>query len=1459
MSNGVVGDLKLNLAIEDGQFRVTAINSGKVIAQLRKEMETTGASINKVEKHFDSFGRRLHYFVQGAASVRFLLKDFSDIFLTLPASVAKTAGEFERMQKLMEGLSKSSDSVVRASEAMKSMNYVINMSKSAPFDVHALSDAFVKLKTAGIDPTKGSLEALTNSVAKYGGNGETLKRASVAIQQMSGKGVISLEELRQQLGEAVPNAMQMMALGMGMSMAELSKAVSKGTVSANLAIKKMFAMMEMDSIGASKAMMETFPGALQKLTTDWKLFEREIAGQGFMQAVTEQMRELSAWMSSDAGKQFGRDLGQGLTTAVHYIVALKDTVVSLIPVLKTAGMVWLGVWGGGKLRAEFDTIRAYFGEHKRLIEQEMAIKRQQSIEAANLRLKEAGILQARVREMTLERDQTIAISKQAEAGRLAAVKASVAEEQLIRQAALNRAAAMYAEKASVDAAAAAAQAKLSGGRYLKGEAGAGSFMKAVDKNALRQEIEALTQRSYALKAGAEVELQAAKVTAARTVGLQAETGATRQSIAATQQKIDASRKMIASLEAQSAAMRANAVAVSGVATATRTAMSVVAGFGKTLLGAGIWAAAFAAAAWAIAKGYDLITGAAEKAAAAERKERMERINKGQGDEDSLAKASEDAKKAQTLYEQTMARRAFYEKRYSKMYDSKSDDFKKSKTREQFVSEMVTERGADDAVLKKLKDEARQTKELAERNQSDVKANLIQSQAENLKLYVTSKTEEALVKEKWQERFNKLADEAQNAKTEKERERARKDLTQLRLDAQARKAELTKIYANEAVTANGKVGGLPSVSQEAMSKFRGSVYGESGLLSGIDQTAKDIKAPNEFVIPKGEGTGNAPVDKISGMEKYRERIQSELDQAKSELAVQRGEADAINEERARIIREIEEGIYNGTIYDTRDTVSANGKRKTERVNMFDEDKKTGKKTIKKEYRPWVDESADIALRSDRTKRIQDAEKRSNEDLIALEERVAAGRKATAEGIFEFSIPAVKKLNEEYAKQKEALTKQGSSPAEFSNLDANHKKSIALAQEAAEQEFVARMKEESDQAQVDSEETKQERIVARYNLTTSKIKAEFEERIRIAQAADAEMVGSEDAKAARIVELQQLQTKRLAAEHQRLVQKTKTPMEQMLDGWTNVTGEMQKATANWTDDFMNRMTDALTGGKFKFREFAASILKDWAKIMIRAQFGNMVGSGMSAIGGYMTQITGAMSSSGGGGGASGASATGAATAASANKSTDKASASANRLATSMDGASAAAQNTNQSLVGMVVQGLVNWVSSLFASTAATTTNTTTEVAASTVAADALFYLASAATAAAYAQSAKSMFANGGIMTEFGPLALRKYANGGIATSPQVAIYGEGKTPEAYVPLPDGRTIPVTMQGGGGGQSNIVSINITVNEDGSGTGGESSDSKSGSKGEGNWKQVADKVVAIVRQELVTQQQYGGILAKR
>ena len=65
----------------------------------------------------------------------------------------------------------------------------------------------------------------------------------------------------------------------------------------------------------------------------------------------------------------------------------------------------------------------------------------------------------------------------------------------------------------------------------------------------------------------------------------------------------------------------------------------------------------------------------------------------------------------------------------------------------------------------------------------------------------------------------------------------------------------------------------------------------------------------------------------------------------------------------------------------------------------------------------------------------------------------------------------------------------------------------------------------------------------------------------------------------------------------------------------------------------------------------------------------------------------------------------------------------------------------------------------------------------------------------------FAKGGVMQGSMGTPVNAYANGGVASSPQLALFGEGRGAEAFVPLPDGKRIPVAMEGGGGGGANVT----------------------------------------------------------
>jgi lambda family phage tail tape measure protein len=112
----------------------------------------------------------------------------------------------------------------------------------------------------------------------------------------------------------------------------------------------------------------------------------------------------------------------------------------------------------------------------------------------------------------------------------------------------------------------------------------------------------------------------------------------------------------------------------------------------------------------------------------------------------------------------------------------------------------------------------------------------------------------------------------------------------------------------------------------------------------------------------------------------------------------------------------------------------------------------------------------------------------------------------------------------------------------------------------------------------------------------------------------------------------------------------------------------------------------------------------------------------------------------------------------------------------------------------------------------------------------------------------FADGGVMTSAGPMGLKTYASGGIANSPQLALFGEGSRPEAYVPLPDGRSIPVTMSGGAGG-GDVFNISVSV-----------ADSGASSQGDDPGGRDLGKAIAnAVRMELLAQKRAGGLLDAR
>lgn len=116
-------------------------------------------------------------------------------------------------------------------------------------------------------------------------------------------------------------------------------------------------------------------------------------------------------------------------------------------------------------------------------------------------------------------------------------------------------------------------------------------------------------------------------------------------------------------------------------------------------------------------------------------------------------------------------------------------------------------------------------------------------------------------------------------------------------------------------------------------------------------------------------------------------------------------------------------------------------------------------------------------------------------------------------------------------------------------------------------------------------------------------------------------------------------------------------------------------------------------------------------------------------------------------------------------------------------------------------------------------------------------------------------GGVAGPGGFMPLHKFAKGGIATKPQLALFGEGSGNEAFVPLPDNRTIPVTLSGAnsGGVTMGDTSISISVNVQKDGNTDVKTDAKMATE---MGKAMTASVKQTVQEELIKQRRPGGLL---
>lgn len=201
------------------------------------------------------------------------------------------------------------------------IDFLRKSANDAGISVGAIADSFVKFtaSTASanipIEQTNALFAAITRSAGTLGLSGDKVTHMLDALAQMAGKGVVSMEELRQQLGDSLPGALSLTAKGLGLTDAELIKLVESG------------GLLARDLFPALTKSLQSMSGEINTLQSRWERFKNALAQ-------TAQTAGDAGWLDVLKG---------GLTalTAVLYAVVVPLAALSelIFGVAKAAGIL----------------------------------------------------------------------------------------------------------------------------------------------------------------------------------------------------------------------------------------------------------------------------------------------------------------------------------------------------------------------------------------------------------------------------------------------------------------------------------------------------------------------------------------------------------------------------------------------------------------------------------------------------------------------------------------------------------------------------------------------------------------------------------------------------------------------------------------------------------------------------------------------------------------------------------------------------------------------------------------------------------------------------------------------------------------------------------------------------------------------------------------------------------------
>lgn len=206
----------------------------------------------------------------------------------------------------MDGLTRSFEALAGGAEAgAEQIEYLRKEANRLGQDFVSISGAYKNFfavgKGAGMQTseTQNIFTSILEASTVLGSSAQSTEGALLAVEQMISKGKVSMEELRRQLGNALPGAFQIASKAMGVTTAELEKLISKGLDSQEF-VKKFAEELKKNYSGDKlTGPVKSLRAEFARLKNAWFDFRVGLLEGDTGKAFAEMIREVTKLITSE--------------------------------------------------------------------------------------------------------------------------------------------------------------------------------------------------------------------------------------------------------------------------------------------------------------------------------------------------------------------------------------------------------------------------------------------------------------------------------------------------------------------------------------------------------------------------------------------------------------------------------------------------------------------------------------------------------------------------------------------------------------------------------------------------------------------------------------------------------------------------------------------------------------------------------------------------------------------------------------------------------------------------------------------------------------------------------------------------------------------------------------------------------------------------------------------------------